>query len=138
MFISFFWKIQVLYKRFWAFSLGPGRFGERREAGRNHFHLSWYLLVPGVTSYGQKPWGDFFFTEHGMMPFLLDYLFCSSAILVMYFSFVFNSSNLSSGIVRSSRYLVSNGRHFSNGGFFRQLGNYNLAHVFFSAFNHNA
>ena len=37
-----------------GFSQGPGGFRELREAGRNHFHLSWYLLVPGVTSYGQK------------------------------------------------------------------------------------
>ena len=39
-----------------SFSGGPGGFGELREAGRNHFHLSWYLLVPGITSYGPKPW----------------------------------------------------------------------------------
>ena len=37
-----------------AFPQGPGGFRELREAGRNHLHLSWYLLVPGVTSYGQK------------------------------------------------------------------------------------
>ena len=42
-----------------AFPGGPGGFREPREAGRNHFHLSWYLIVPGVTSYGQNPWGDF-------------------------------------------------------------------------------
>ena len=40
--------------RLWAFPGGPGGFRELREADRNHFHLSWYLLVPGVTSYGQK------------------------------------------------------------------------------------
>ena len=34
-----------------AFPQGPGGFREVREAGRNHFHLSWYLIVPGVTSY---------------------------------------------------------------------------------------
>ena len=33
--------------RFLAFSEGPGGFREVREAGRNHFHLSWYLIVPG-------------------------------------------------------------------------------------------
>ena len=33
---------------------------ELREAGSNHFHLSWYLQVPVVTSYGPKPsWGNF-------------------------------------------------------------------------------
>ena len=36
------------------FSRGPGGFKKLRGAGRNHFHLSWYLSVPGVTSYGQK------------------------------------------------------------------------------------
>ena len=40
-----------------AFPGGPGGFRELREAGRNHFHLSWYLLVPGITSYDQKPEG---------------------------------------------------------------------------------
>ena len=34
-----------------AFVEGPGGFRELREAGKNRFHLSWYLLVPGVTSY---------------------------------------------------------------------------------------
>ena len=29
-----------------GFSGGPGRFREVWEAGRNHFHLSWYLIVP--------------------------------------------------------------------------------------------
>ena len=50
-------KCRVLYNRFLAFSRGPGGFRELREAGRIHFHLSWYLLVPGVTSYSQKPLG---------------------------------------------------------------------------------
>ena len=40
-------KIQVLKLRFLSFPGGPGGFREVREAGRNHFHLSWYLLVPG-------------------------------------------------------------------------------------------
>ena len=35
-----------------------------REAGRNHLHLSWYLVVPGITSYGQKL-GENLFTVHG-------------------------------------------------------------------------
>ena len=47
-------KNRVLKLRFLAFSQGPGGFRELREAGRNHFHLSWYLLVPGVTSYDRK------------------------------------------------------------------------------------
>ena len=34
-----------------AFVGGHGGFRELREAGRSHFHLSWYLLVPGITSY---------------------------------------------------------------------------------------
>ena len=49
---------RILYNRVLAFSRGPGGFRELREAGRKHFHLSWYLLVPGVTSYDQKPWGE--------------------------------------------------------------------------------
>ena len=54
-------NFRVLKLRFLFFSRGPGGFRELREAGRNHFHLSWYLSVPVVTSYGQKPsWGDFF------------------------------------------------------------------------------
>ena len=55
-------KFRVQKLRFLAFSRGPGGFRELREAGRNHFHLSWYLLVPGITSYDQKPsWGEFFY-----------------------------------------------------------------------------
>ena len=38
-----------------AFSWGPGGFRELQEAGRNHFHLSWYLSDAVVTSYGQNP-----------------------------------------------------------------------------------
>ena len=45
---------RVLKLRFLAFPEGPGGFRELREASRKHFHLSWYLLVPGVTSYDQK------------------------------------------------------------------------------------
>ena len=48
-------KFRVLKLRFLACSGGPGGFREVREAGRNHFHLSWYLIGPGVTSYDQKP-----------------------------------------------------------------------------------
>ena len=52
--ICFFDKLWVLKRRFLAFPGGPGGFRELREAGRNHFHLSWYLSVPGVTSYAKK------------------------------------------------------------------------------------
>ena len=55
MFPIFSEKNRVLKLRFLAFTGGPGGFRELREAGRNHFHLSWYLLVPGITSYDQKP-----------------------------------------------------------------------------------
>ena len=43
-------KFRVLKLRFLAFPEGPRGFRELREAGRKHFHRSWYLLVPGVTS----------------------------------------------------------------------------------------
>ena len=52
-------KIRVLKLRFWAFSDGPGGFRELREAGRNHFHLSWYLSDAVVTS--SSPAGGIFF-----------------------------------------------------------------------------
>ena len=45
-------KNRAVKLTFLAFPGGPGGFREVREAGRNHFHLSWYLLVPGVSSYG--------------------------------------------------------------------------------------
>ena len=48
-------NVRVQKFRFSAFPGGPGGFREVREAGRNHFHLSWYLSVSVVTSYGQKP-----------------------------------------------------------------------------------
>ena len=54
MFPNFSVKNRVLKLRFLAFPEGPGGFRELREAGRNHFHLSWYLLVPGITNYDQK------------------------------------------------------------------------------------
>ena len=53
-FPEFVLKNRVLKPRFLAFVEGPGGFREVREAGRNHFHLSWYLLVPGITSYDRK------------------------------------------------------------------------------------
>ena len=57
MFSITFW---VLCDKFLAFPPGPGGFREIREAYRIHFHLSWYLKVPVVTSYSQKAsWGDF-------------------------------------------------------------------------------
>ena len=54
MFPKFSLKFRVLKLRFLAFVEGPGGFREVREAGRNHFHLSWYLSVSVVTSYDQK------------------------------------------------------------------------------------
>ena len=60
-FSNFSLKFRVLKLRFLAFPGGPGGFRELREASRNHFHLSWYLLVPGITSYRTKPWGADFF-----------------------------------------------------------------------------
>ena len=50
-------KCRVQKLRFLAFPGGPGVVRDLREAGRIHFHLSWYLIVPGITSYVQKPWG---------------------------------------------------------------------------------
>ena len=43
----------VQKRRLLVFPEGPGGFRELREAGRNHFHLSWYLIVPGVTSHNK-------------------------------------------------------------------------------------
>ena len=51
----FYATFRVLYNMFGAFPRGPAGFRELREVSRNHFHLSWYLQVPVVTSYGQKP-----------------------------------------------------------------------------------
>jgi len=53
-FVIFSVKNRVLYKRFLAFYGGPGGFRELREACRKHFHGSWYLFEPGVTSYDRK------------------------------------------------------------------------------------
>ena len=60
-------KFRVLTNRFSAFSRGPGGFRELREAGRKHFHLSWYLSDTVVTSYGQKSWGGTFSSVYGMI-----------------------------------------------------------------------
>ena len=54
-FFNLYIKFRVQKLRFLAFSRGSGGFRELREAGRKHFHLSWYLSVPVVTSYDQKP-----------------------------------------------------------------------------------
>ena len=63
-------NFRVLKLRFLAFPEGPGGFREVREADRNHFHLSWYLLVPRITSYGQKPsWGEFVYRPRYVGPF---------------------------------------------------------------------
>ena len=64
---DFYIKVRVLKLRFLAFSRGSGGFRELREAGRKHFHLSWYLSVSVVASYGQKSWGGFFFTVYRML-----------------------------------------------------------------------
>ena len=61
-------QIRVQKLRFLAFSRGCGGFRELRGPGRNHFHLSWYLSVFVVTSYGQKSWGGLF-AVYGMKPF---------------------------------------------------------------------
>ena len=42
------------------------RFRKLQGPGRNHFHLSWYLSVSVVTSYGQKLLGGIFLTGYGM------------------------------------------------------------------------
>ena len=47
-------KFRVLKLRFFAFPEGPGGFREVREADRNHFHLSWYLVVPGERVMAKK------------------------------------------------------------------------------------
>ena len=47
-------NVLVLENMFLVFSRSPGGFRELREAYRNHVHLSWYLQVPGITSYCQK------------------------------------------------------------------------------------
>ena len=43
MFPDLYIEFRVLKVRFLAFSGGYGGFRELREAGRKHFHLSWYL-----------------------------------------------------------------------------------------------
>ena len=47
-FLSLSEQFRVRKLMFLAFPGGPGGFRELREAYRNHFHLSWYLLVPGT------------------------------------------------------------------------------------------
>ena len=64
------WKCRVLKHRFLAFSPGAGGFKELRGASRNHFHLSWYLIVPRITSYGQKLRGVSFFNLNLGLPAL--------------------------------------------------------------------
>ena len=56
-------KIRVLKLRFLALSEGPGGFRELREAGRNHFHLSWYLSVSVVTSYTVETYNKTFYDK---------------------------------------------------------------------------
>ena len=64
-------KNQVLKLRLLDFSRGPGGFRELREAGRNHFDLSWYLSVSVVTSC-PKTLGVIFLP--GTVRFFTDYL----------------------------------------------------------------
>ena len=77
MFTKFHIQIRVHKLRLWAFSRGSGGFRELREAGRKHFHLSWYLSVPVVTSYGQKPLGGTFSCAYGrfVTPYSMNRLF---------------------------------------------------------------
>ena len=60
----FFTQFRGLCNRFLAFSEVPGSFRELQEAGRNHFHLSSYMSLPVITSYGQKPWGKIVFAVY--------------------------------------------------------------------------
>ena len=53
-------KFRILKLKFLAVPRGPGGFGEVREAGRNHFHLSWYISVPGITLWPKIFLGDLF------------------------------------------------------------------------------
>jgi len=53
---------------------GPGGFREFREAGRNHFHLSWYLSDAVVTSYGKK--------YKGLHPWLTILFFLASGLVI--------------------------------------------------------
>ena len=46
--------VRVQKLSFSVFPGGPEGFSEVRGAGRNHFRLSWYLIVPGITSYDPK------------------------------------------------------------------------------------
>ena len=50
----FVYKNSVPKYRFLAFSWGSGGFRELQEAYRNHVHLSWYLILPRITSYGSS------------------------------------------------------------------------------------
>ena len=70
-------KFRVLKLKLLAFPGGPGGFRELREAYRNHFHLSWYLLVPGITSYGQKSRGICFYRPR----YIKLYFFLNMSVL---------------------------------------------------------
>ena len=72
-FLIFSPNFRVLKLRFLFFPGGSGGFRKLRGPGRNHFHLSWYLQVHGVTSHGQKPWGRTFPSAHGMTQ-IRDYI----------------------------------------------------------------
>ena len=66
MFPILFEQARVRNDGFLRISRGPGEFRKPREACWNHFQLSWYLSDAVVTSYGQKPWGDVYFTVDGI------------------------------------------------------------------------
>ena len=99
-----------------AFSRGPGRFGELREAGRNYFHLSWYLSVSVVTSYGQKPSGGNFFVRRRygyvhvyMHTYVYVYVYVYIHIHIMCFLFILSTStNLSKSTNKCLQNLLNN------------------------------
>ena len=56
--VAFSVRCRILTHSFLAVSSGPVRFGEPREACRNHLHLSWHLSDSVVPSRGRKiSWG---------------------------------------------------------------------------------
>ena len=71
MFIKFYTRFRVQKPRLLAFSRCSGGFRKLPEAGRKNFHLSWYLSVPVVTSYDQKPQGGFFSSGYGIHTYTL-------------------------------------------------------------------
>ena len=66
MFPEFFSTISESKTQVLVFTGGPGGVRELREADRNYFHLSWYLIVPGIASYDQKTLEGFFPNNSGL------------------------------------------------------------------------